>query len=133
MYNEALKTSENSLGTLQHQQDIYMDSTQAHLQKISTAAERTYDILFDTKTVNNFADVLSGLIGIFNNLLAGIGGGASAFTYLGSIATSIFNQQIGGAITRQIENLEKMKKKCRYVCFKTKNCRYVYNARRNWC
>lgn len=120
MYNEALKTSENSLGTLQHQQDIYMDSTQAHLQKISTAAERTYDILFDTKTVNNFADVLSGLIGIFNNLLAGIGGGASAFTYLGSIATSIFNQQIGGAITRQIENLEKMRKNADMSALKQK-------------
>ena len=31
MYEEALATSANSLGTLQKQQDIYMESTEAHL------------------------------------------------------------------------------------------------------
>ena len=119
-YEQYFKVSQNALGTLQKQQDIYMDRTQAHLQQLSTEAERTYDILFDTKTVNGFVDSLTGLLSVFNNLIAGVGGGASAFTYLGSIATSIFNQQIGGAITRQIENLEKMRKNADMSALKQK-------------
>ena len=109
-FSENLKTASNATGTLQKQQDIYMESTQAHLQKVRTEAEKTYDILFDTKTVNSFADSLSGLLGIFNNLIAGVGGGTQAFTYLGSIITNIFNRQIGGAINRQIQNFEAMKR-----------------------
>jgi len=37
MYNEALETSRNSIGTLQHQQDIYMESTQAHINQLNAA------------------------------------------------------------------------------------------------
>lgn len=40
MYRENLETSQNAMGTLQEQQDIYMESTQAHLQQLSTAWER---------------------------------------------------------------------------------------------
>lgn len=101
-----LNTANNATGALQKQQDIYMESTEAHLQKLSTEAERTYDILFDTETVNGFADALTNVLGIFNNLIDGVGGGASAFTYLGSTVANIFSNQIGGAISRQIQNME---------------------------
>ena len=47
MYTDALETSANAAGTLQHQQDIYMESVEAHLQKMRTEAEETYKILFD--------------------------------------------------------------------------------------
>lgn len=105
-----LNTANNATGALQKQQDIYMESTEAHLQKLSTEAERTYDILFDTETVNGFADALTNVLGIFNNLIDGVGGGASAFTYLGSTVANIFSNQIGGAISRQIQNMEIAKK-----------------------
>ena len=36
-YEQALSVSEGAMGTLQEQQDIYMDRTQAHLQQLSTA------------------------------------------------------------------------------------------------
>lgn len=109
MYTDALETSENAAGTLQKQQDIYMESTAAHLQQLSTEAERTYDILFDQKTVNGFTDALTGLLGVFNDLLAGLGGGIRDFTFFGSTVANIFNKQIGSAIERQIENFEKMR------------------------
>ena len=109
MYTDALETSANAAGTLQKQQDIYMESTAAHLQQLSTEAERTYDILFDQKTVNGFTDALTGLLGVFNDLLAGLGGGIRDFTFFGSTVANIFNKQIGSAIERQIENFEKMR------------------------
>lgn len=109
MYTDALETSANAAGTLQKQQDIYMESTAAHLKQLSTEAERTYDILFDQKTVNGFTDALTGLLGVFNDLLAGLGGGIRDFTFFGSTVANIFNKQIGTAIERQIENIEAMR------------------------
>ena len=109
MYTKSLEMSANAAGTLQKQQDIYMESTEAHLQKLSTEAERTYDILFDTNAVNSFSDALTGVLNIFNNLLAGLGGGINDFVFFGSTIANIFNKQIGQSIERQIENIEIMK------------------------
>ena len=109
MYTESLKMSANAAGTLQKQQDIYMESTKAHLEQLSTEAERTYDILFDQKAVNGMTDAVTGLLSIFNDLLAGLGGGLKDFTFFGSTIANIFNKQIGASIERQIENLEAMR------------------------
>ena len=106
MYQDALKMSAESAGTLQKQQDIYMESTKAHLQQLSTEAERTYDILFNQDTVNGFADALTGVLSIFNDLLAGLGGGMHDFAFFGSTIANIFNKQIGASIEKQIENIE---------------------------
>ena len=93
-----------------------MDSMAAHLKQLSTEAERTYDILFDQDTVNGFADALTGLLGIFNNLLAGLGGGTNDFIYFGSIVTNIFKKQIADGINNTIDNIDKMKQNiCRCV------------------
>ena len=67
MYNEAVNTSVDAVGTLQHQQDIYMESTAAHLEQLKTEADKTYDILFDQDTVNDFMDIATGALEIFNN------------------------------------------------------------------
>ena len=109
MYTQALETSANAAGTLQEQQDIYMESTKAHLEQLATEAERTYDILFNQETVNGFADALTGLLNIFNDFLAGLGGGANDFVYFGSIITNIFSKQIASGINNAINNIEKLK------------------------
>lgn len=67
MYTDALKMSATAAGTLQEQQDIYMESTKAHLEQLSAEAERTYDILFDQKAVNGMTDAMTGLLSIFND------------------------------------------------------------------
>lgn len=108
-YNEALETSANAMGTLQDQQDIYMESTEAHLQQLKTEAEETYGILFNADTVNDFTSALTGALGVFNNFLQGIGGGGASFLYFGSLVAKVFNNQIGGAIERQIQNMEALK------------------------
>lgn len=109
MYTKAIETSSEAAGTLQKQQDIYMESTKAHLQQLSTEAEETYDILFDQDTVNGFTDALTGALGVFNNFLKSTGGGISSFIALGSIVTNIFNKQIGNAISKQLLNLKAFK------------------------
>ena len=65
MYKNALKTSQSSLGTLQKQQDIYMESTEAHLQQLKTEAEKTYKTLFDDTAVKTMTDALTRIIKCF--------------------------------------------------------------------
>ena len=118
MYSEALETSANSAGTLQKQQDTYMESTEAHLQQLRTEAEQTYDILFDQGVVNGFVDSLTNGLNVFNNFLSGLGGGFTSVVAMGGIIANIFSKQIGNAVTGQIaktkeyaDNLEKIRTK----------------------
>ena len=106
MYTNSLNESANAAGTLQKQQDVYLESTEAHLQQLRTEAERTYDILFNQETVNGFADGISGALGIFNDFIESIGGGGNAILYFGSLVATVFNQQIARAINTQINNLK---------------------------
>lgn len=109
MYTDALNTSVKAVGTLQHQQDIYMESTAAHLQKLKTESQKTYDILFNQDDVNDFADALTGLLGIFNNFLDAIGGGKEALIALGTLGTRIFSEQIGSGLGDMVLNMERVK------------------------
>ena len=106
MYTDALNTSAEAAGTLQHQQDIYMESVEAHLQKMKTEAEETYKTLFDTDTVNTFIDAITGLNSVLNTFLKGLGGGMNDFLFIGSTITQLLNKQIGGGINNMINNLE---------------------------
>ena len=47
MYSRAIETSTNAMGTLQDQQDIYMQSTAAHLKELRAETENLYASLFN--------------------------------------------------------------------------------------
>ena len=106
MYTQAIETSKNSTGELQKQQDIYMESTEAHLQQLRTEAERTYKTLFDDTAVKAMTGALTNLLGVFNNLLAGVGGGLNSLGFLGFGAANIFSNQIGSAVAKHQYNKE---------------------------
>ena len=42
-----IERASSATGTLNQQQAIYAESVEAHLQKLSTEAEKTYSLLFD--------------------------------------------------------------------------------------
>lgn len=108
-YSKAVQTSQNAIGTLQEQQDIYMESTEAHLQQLSTEFESTYDILFDTESVNDMTDAVTGLLHTFNNLFSGLGGGIQTLSTLGMMFTNLFKNQIARGINNTITNIQAMK------------------------
>ena len=97
-YIQSVNTSMNAQGTLNEKNDRYLESLEAHMIQLGTEAERTYDILFDEKTVKGFVDGLSGALDIFNDFIEGLGGGGTALAYFGSLVASIFNKQIAQAI-----------------------------------
>ena len=104
MYTKALDTSRNSAGELQKQQDIYMESTEAHLQRLATEAEKTYSILFNQDDVRGFIDLMQQALALVNSYLNGLGGGMKTVATLGLQVSNIFSKQISESITRQLEN-----------------------------
>lgn len=108
-YVKLLNTSLQANGTLNQKNDIYLESMAAHMQQLSTEAERMYKALIDTDAINPLIDALKGALGLFNNFIEGIGGGTNAFINLGAIAANIFNKQIGAGINNVIQNIERLK------------------------
>ena len=109
MYTDALNTSAHAAGTLQKQQDIYMESTEAHLKTLRAETQRTYDLLVDTESINPIIDLFTDALGGVNDFIEGLGGGTTALVYFGSVAANIFNKQIGEGISRQINNIKVLK------------------------
>ena len=100
MYEANKTVSENSIGELQKQQDTYMESTRAHLEQLSTSAEKVKNAFFDNKQVNGFIDILSKVVDLFGTFVENIGGGATlligTFGILGKSMSSVVGKNVGG-------------------------------------
>ena len=90
-------------------EDIYLESTEAHLQQLETELEKTFSLLLDSDAINTFADGFDFALSSLNNFLGGLGGGVNDFVYFGSLVANIFNNQIGAAIEKQIANFQALK------------------------
>ena len=109
-YTESLETSREAAGSLQKQQDIYMESMEAHLQQLSTEGERVYNNLFNADAVNPLIDTLTGLVSIIGDAVGGLGGIGPIIMSLGAIFTQVFSKQIGSSITTTFLNMKNAKK-----------------------
>ena len=103
-FTQNLTVAQGATGTLQRQQDTYMESFEAHLQKLSTEAERTYSILFDADSAKDFIDVLVAGFTKINDVLENMGGGLNTFINLLSQVGTIFSKQIGTEVVRVWNN-----------------------------
>ena len=112
-YAEALNTAQNAAGTLQQQQDIYMESTEAHLNTLRASLENIYDSFINTDSINSLVDGLSGAANIAATFIDSIGGGGQLLQDLGTIGFTVFSQQIAKGINTTITNLETAKNNAR--------------------
>jgi hypothetical protein len=113
-YTKALNTARNAQGTLQEQQDIYMESTKAHLDSLKAATEDFYDSLADTDSVEVLADGLAMLATTAANFVDAIGGGINTLTLFGGVATNIFAGQIGKGIGQMITKRQNSQNQAQY-------------------
>lgn len=96
----------NSTGELAKQQSIYLQSTEAHLNKLETAAQRIYSDLIDSDGLNSLIDIFAGLTTGVGNYIEAIGGSKNVFLQLGAIATKVFGKQISQSLATTISNLK---------------------------
>ena len=104
-YKKTLEGAENATGTLQKQQDIYMESTRAHLDKLTASAENLFDSFLDSKSINTIADGLGEILNLLANVTDAMGGGKGVLLALGSTAMNVFNKQIGASLGTLVSRL----------------------------
>ena len=101
-FKENLLTAQNATGELDKQQEIYLESVQAHLDQLEASWEGLYDTIFDEELIKNVADVLSTLVDGLNTFVTGWGGGLNNLIYPITL--------LGGALSTHLaENLVRIK------------------------
>lgn len=108
-YTAALNTSQEALGTLQKQQDIYMESTQAKLKTLKSTWQDLYGDLIDEDELNTGIELLTNLVQTFDNFIESFGGGLKSIAGFGAVLSSIFNKQIAESITNATLRLNTLK------------------------
>lgn len=105
-YQSALNVSQKAAGTLQKQQNVYLESTTAHVNELNTAWDSLYHSTLDADTINTVTDGLKVLVKLTDNWIQSIGGGKGVLLNLGAIATNVFSKQIASSIAISINNLK---------------------------
>ncbi len=108
-YQSALNVSQKAAGTLQKQQNVYLESTTAHINELNTAWDSLYHSTLDADTINSVTDELKVLVKLTDNWIQSIGGGKGALLNLGAIATNVFSKQFASSIAISINNLKSEK------------------------
>ena len=99
-----LNTATSAQGELNKQNNIYLESTEAHLKKLSTAAEDLYSSLFDNKTMNTWIDGLTNGVEIIDTLVESLGGLNNILPMLLAGGLNTFSGKIASGITNFVTN-----------------------------
>ena len=105
MYESALTTSKTSAGTLQKQQDIYMDSLEAHINGLTTSWEKFYDALINNESMNELIDVFSGLVNLAGTFVQSIGGAGNLLLTLGPLLSRTLGKHVGSFVATRVKNV----------------------------
>lgn len=105
-YTEALNMSANAAGTLNKQQEIYMESAQARLQSLSTAAEGIFDSLLSGKDIGKIADIFVPILNGVESVIDSVGGGVNILAMLGPALLRSFSPEIAKQILTFKHNIE---------------------------
>jgi len=106
MYSKEMNVAAEAEGTLAQQNIIYLNSIEAHLQKVKTTKEQVYNALFDTDSILATTDAASGLLSIVANLIESLGGGVPLVHGLVAAFTMLFSNQIASGLNKMLINIK---------------------------
>lgn len=107
MYDQLYQDAKNSSGTLDTMQDEYMESLEGKTNALVASLQGALTSLFNQDTLGPMIDDLTEVVNLFTELTDVIGGGGTALTAFGAIATNVFSNNIGRSIANVIGNREK--------------------------
>lgn len=105
MYNKAVTTSMDAQGTLQKQQDIYLESTVAHLQQMKTSWEGVKAAILKPDDINPVIDVIGDFGDITETAIESLGGLKGILAALGTVALQVFSSSLGKSVSGFVDNL----------------------------
>lgn len=103
---ENLNTAKGATGELNKQEMVYMESLDAHLNKLAAAGESLYDNIFDTDSLIELTDMLTALVSAADRFVGALGGGGKSLAAIASVLTTMFSKNIGSALVSMTNNLK---------------------------
>ena len=104
MYEDAKKTSQESAGTLESQNEIKLDSLEKKLEQLSATTESLYMALFDNDSFKGLIDGLTTVVELTAKFIENLGGARSLLLLIGGIAAKSFSNKIGDFVGTTIKN-----------------------------
>ena len=98
---ENVERAGDAIGTLNKQQEIYSQSTEAHLNILKARWEDLFSSSIDTKGLNSVVDALGSMVDVIDHMLESFGDFRVALLGVGSIIANMFSQQIGTSIGKR--------------------------------
>ena len=102
MYEKTLNTSMNAQGTLQKQQDIYMDSMEAHLNTLTAQWEDLYDSILDENGLKTLIDGFTDVLTVITKIVDSIGGSGGLLALVGAVGGSLLGKGLASDVTRKM-------------------------------
>lgn len=94
MYEENLEAAQTSLGTINQQQQIYLDSLEGKLNTLQATFEGFINSIFDVDDIKPFIDDITGLIKLLTGFTTSIGS-TSIFSGVLGTGLRVFSQNFG--------------------------------------
>lgn len=110
MYEENLEAAQTSLGTINQQQDIYLDSLEGKLNTLQSTFEGFINSIFDVDDIKPFIDDITGLIKLLTGFTTSIGT-TSIFSGILGVGAKVFSNNIGDQVMKASENRKARKKR----------------------
>lgn len=104
-----LKTAASSEGTLQKQNDIYVQSFEAAQKRLKASMESLYSNLIDDQALIGLNNTLEKIVSTISSVVKSFGGLEGILTGLGSVALNVFENQIVQSINKMSTSLNKTK------------------------
>lgn len=103
MYYEQLQASEDSLGSVNEQQEIYMDSLTAIMNQLKASFEGFINSIFNVDDIKPFIDQISGLIQMVTSFTNAVGSDALGVGIAG-LAGNIFSSSMAKGLNNAYRN-----------------------------
>ena len=100
----ALNFSMTANGTLQQQQNIYMERTTTHVKELTAQMEELYMHMIDRDSMNNVIDAVTTAVDRLDGWIQSLGGMSGVLKTLGSLGVMVFADQIGKSLNTMINN-----------------------------
>lgn len=110
MYEENLEAAQNSLGTINQQQQIYLDSLEGKLNTLQSTFEGFINSIFNVDDIKPFIDDITGLIQLLTGFVTSVGS-KSIFSGILGVGTKVFSSNIGDQVMKASENRKARKRR----------------------
>lgn len=104
MYQQSKSQSINATGTVQKQNEKYLESLDAHLNKLQVETEELYQTLFNADDLNPLIDGLTSIVSLTENFIEGLGGGKGLLGVLGTAGLTMFGDKLASGMAKAARN-----------------------------